>query len=332
MRAAHADYYRGARARASRPSCAGAGQAEAVAAARPGAAEPPRGGAPPRLHRPARRRRRLRVEPAHLLVDRRASSARCGVWMLELLGKEQPITPHTRAVAWFFALWGEMWQRPSRGGRRGPRRVRAAVHRERRRGCRGDGARRAGDRARAVARPRRRRPPRRELTRRSRALHDARQRLGARRSPRSRSAGSAWLRGDTDEALAHFDRGERGRRRRAATCSRARSRATTGRACFWSAAGRRGRAGVRPRRCWSRCRLHYEEGVAYGLEGMCAVAAARGDGDGAPARSSAAAAAIRQRIGVFDVEAFAVHTLAPRRAARERPRGRGRGRARGRAS
>jgi hypothetical protein len=37
------------------------------------------------------------------------------VWMLELLGKEQPITQHTRAVAWFLALWGEMWQRPSSG-------------------------------------------------------------------------------------------------------------------------------------------------------------------------------------------------------------------------
>ena len=37
------------------------------------------------------------------------------VWMLELLGKELPITQHTRAVAWFLALWGEMWQRPSEG-------------------------------------------------------------------------------------------------------------------------------------------------------------------------------------------------------------------------
>ena len=35
------------------------------------------------------------------------------VWMLELLGKDQPIRPHSRAIAWFFALWGEMWQRPS---------------------------------------------------------------------------------------------------------------------------------------------------------------------------------------------------------------------------
>ena len=35
------------------------------------------------------------------------------VWMLELLDKQEPISQHTRAVAWFFALWGEMWQHPS---------------------------------------------------------------------------------------------------------------------------------------------------------------------------------------------------------------------------
>ena len=66
------------------------------------------------------------------------------LWMLELLGKPQPITHHTRAIARFFALWGEMWRRPSDadGGR--PRRMRAPVHRERRRGCRGHGPGRAG--------------------------------------------------------------------------------------------------------------------------------------------------------------------------------------------
>ena len=33
--------------------------------------------------------------------------------MLELLGKEQPIRRAPAPIAWFFALWGEMWQRPS---------------------------------------------------------------------------------------------------------------------------------------------------------------------------------------------------------------------------
>ena len=47
--------------------------------------------------------------------------------------------------------------------------------------------------------------------------------------------------------------------------------------------------------------------MAYGLEGVCAVAAARGDAYRAGALA-VAAAAIRHRIGVFDVEAFTVHT------------------------
>jgi hypothetical protein len=54
-------------------------------------------------------------------------------------------------------------------------------------------------------------------------------------------------------------------------------------------------------------RLHHEEGIAYGLEGLCAVAAERGDGERAGALS-AAAAVIRHRIGVFEAEAFQVHT------------------------
>ena len=54
--------------------------------------------------------------------------------------------------------------------------------------------------------------------------------------------------------------------------------------------------------------LHHEGGIAFGLEGMCAVAAAHGEARRAGALS-AAAAAIRRRIGVFDVEAFTVHSI-----------------------
>ncbi|MFH8253302.1 ATP-binding protein, partial [Microbacterium sp. B2969] len=35
------------------------------------------------------------------------------LWMLELLGKQHPISTRTRAVAVFFTVWGEMWRRPS---------------------------------------------------------------------------------------------------------------------------------------------------------------------------------------------------------------------------
>ncbi len=53
--------------------------------------------------------------------------------------------------------------------------------------------------------------------------------------------------------------------------------------------------------------LHYDEGVAYGLEGICAVAAAHGEAWRAAALA-VAAGVIRHRIGIFDVEAFTVHT------------------------
>jgi hypothetical protein len=61
--------------------------------------------------------------------------------------------------------------------------------------------------------------------------------------------------------------------------------------------------------------LHFDEGVAYGLEGMSAIAALRGDAWRAGALA-VVAASIRQRIGVFDVEGFAVH-LPPLAALRE---------------
>jgi hypothetical protein len=62
--------------------------------------------------------------------------------------------------------------------------------------------------------------------------------------------------------------------------------------------------------------LHFEEGIAYGLEGLSAVAAIRDEAWRAGALS-AAAEQIRHRIGVFDVEAFTVHP-APLAALRER--------------
>ena len=52
-------------------------------------------------------------------------------------------------------------------------------------------------------------------------------------------------------------------------------------------------------------RLHFDEGVAFALEGTCAIAVARGDARRAGALA-AAAASIRQRIGGFDLGAYAV--------------------------
>ena len=111
MRAAHADYYIGL-VRQVAPGLSGAGQAGAV---RELGLDLPN----------------LRAAVRHLVYTDRLDDAgafawslliywwiagffgEVRVWMLELLDKQKPISQHTRAVAWFFALWGEMWQHPS---------------------------------------------------------------------------------------------------------------------------------------------------------------------------------------------------------------------------
>ena len=63
-------------------------------------------------------------------------------------------------------------------------------------------------------------------------------------------------------------------------------------------------------------RLHFVDGATYGIEGICAVAASRGDGWRAGALA-AVAAKIRETTGVYDIAGFAVHLepLAALRAA-----------------
>jgi hypothetical protein len=125
----------------------------------------------------------------------------------------------------------------------------------------------------------------------------------------------AWVRGRTDEAFEHFDR--------------ATTVAVAGNDLFTTSVAGNLRSRLKflngdvdaaekefVQTLMLSIRLHYDEGVAYSLEGLCAVAAARGDARRAGALS-VAAAGIRHRIGVFDVEAFTVHTphLAQLRAA-----------------
>ena len=325
MRVAHADYYV-ALVGGVAPGLRGAGQAEAV---RLLGLELPN----------------LRAAVRHLVYTNRLDDAgdfawsllvywwisgffsEVRLWMLELLEKQQPISQHTRAVAWFFALWGEMWQRPVRPGRRRARRVRPAVHRERRRGCRGDGARRAGDDADAVSRPRRGDGARRSCNEAVTTLRD----LGDGWAESMAEVGLGFLavvRGQIEEALAHFarsaeiaDEGQNMFTRVVAGNNRTRVLFMLGEVEaaeqeWFLDPGARGPPALR-------------RGRAYALEGICAVAAIRGDGWRAGALA-AAAATIRQRIGVFDVEGFAVH-VAPLDALRESDPERGRrGRARGR--
>ncbi|MDW4573842.1 DUF4062 domain-containing protein [Microbacterium sp. M3] len=228
------------------------------------------------------------------------------VWMLELLEKQhdQPITQHTRAIAWFFALWGEMWQRPSE-------QVVAGL---------GECVRlftESGDEdaaamalaARATARVQ---FSELDADKAEAELREAVVTLRERGNTWAEAITEvslgrlAWVRGATGDALAHFDR--------------ATSVAESGGDLFTtSVAGNlRSRLNFQLGRIEDAehefihtlllsVTLHYEEGVAYGLEGVCAVAAAHGEAWRAAALA-VAAGEIRRRIGIFDVEAFTVHT------------------------
>ncbi|GAA3633604.1 hypothetical protein GCM10022200_15940 [Microbacterium awajiense] len=301
MRAAHADYYSGLVARIA-PDLGGRGQAEAVAQLE--------------LELP-----NLRAAVRHLIyIDRLDDAgafawnlliywwiagffAEVRLWMLELLDKQHPISQHTRAVAWFFALWGEMWQHPSEqvvaglgeclrlftesGDDDAAAMVLAARATSRVQFSSLDVDKAESELRRAVVR-----------------LHD----LGnhwAEAITEVSLGRLCWVTGRTDDALTHFvtayeiaDAG--GDLFTSSVAGNLRARLTfslgdVGASEEWFV-----------RTLMLSIRLHYEEGVAYGLEGLCAVAAARGDAWRAGALATAAET-IRHRIGVFDVEAFTVH-------------------------
>lgn len=227
------------------------------------------------------------------------------VWMLELLGKELPIRPHSRAVAWFFALWGEMWQHPSEEVVAGLAEcVRLFTE---------SGDEDAAAMALAARATARVQLPQPDIETAARELEDAVQRLhrlgnGWGEAITRVSLGRvAWLRGDEAGALAHFRRASEVAESGGDLFTRSVAGNQIGRLLL--VGGKTSEAEDFFRRTLvDSITLHHEEGIAYGLEGMCAIAAAHGDAHRAGALS-AAAAAIRHRIGVFDVEAFTVHEI-----------------------
>ncbi|WP_314505701.1 DUF4062 domain-containing protein [uncultured Microbacterium sp.] len=233
------------------------------------------------------------------------------LWMLELLEKQQPITPHTRAVAWFFSLWSEMWQRPSDQVVTGLGEcVRLFTE---------SGDEDAAAMALAARATTRLQFPDLDADKAEEELTEAVARL--------RAIGDGWaesmaeiglgflsvVRGQIADALAHFsrsaeiaDQGQNMHTRIVAGNNRTRVLFMMGQV---EAAEQE----------WIltlglSARLHYVEGASYALEGMSAVAASRGDGWHAGALSMVAAT-VRQTTGIFDVAGFAVH-VAPLEALR----------------
>ncbi|GAA5034723.1 DUF4062 domain-containing protein [Microbacterium fluvii] len=302
MRAAHADHYRALVTRLA-PALRGEGQAEAV-------------------EQLGLELTNLRAAARHLVFTDRLDDAgdfawsmliywwiagffaEVRVWMLELLEKESPISQHTRAVAWFFTLWGELWQHPSQQVIAG---LGECVRLFRESGD--DDAAAMTQAARATARVQF--PDGdadlafEELTEATAKLHEIGN--GWAEAITEVSLGRlAWLQGRTDEAMEHFDH--------------AAGVAEAGQDLFTQSVAGNQRARLQlmrgetdaaaagfARTLVLSVRLHHDEGVAYGLEGLCAVAAARGEAWRAGALSTAAGS-IRHRIGFFDVEAFTVHT------------------------
>ncbi|WP_171013103.1 DUF4062 domain-containing protein [Microbacterium sp. 2FI] len=225
------------------------------------------------------------------------------LWMLELLDKRVPVATRTRAIAVFFTMWGDMWRRPSDQVIDGlgdaarlfvesgdPAAAAMAL------GARGSSRMRFADLDVSAAEA--------ELTQARDELH----RLG-----------DWWTEALTDVALGLLSlaRGE-----------------IEGSGVHFAAAAT---IGVRERDAFLRivagnnlARLHffggdvaaaaeeyavtlelsaelnYDEGAQYAFEGMSAIAAARGEAWRAGALA-AVAEAVRDRVGLFDVDGFAVH-------------------------
>ena len=314
-------------ARDGAASCGGAGQARRSPRSASSCAQPPRRGAPPRLHRPPRRRGATSPGACSSTGGSLGLFGEVRVWMLELLEQGASRSARTRAR--------------SRGSSRCGARCGSDPSHEVVAGL-GECVRlftESGDEdaaamalaARATARvqlpdARRRDRGARARPRRSSGSR-ARQRLGRGDHPTSRSAGSP---GCAARATTR-SRTSSGRPSSPTAGGDLFTRSVAGNQIGTAAAGARGsgrgRGGV-PATLLVSVRLHHEEGVAYGLEGLCAIAAAHGEARRAGALS-AAAAAIRHRIGVFDVEAFTVPLALAGRRAQDRPRGRRRGRAEG---
>ena len=235
------------------------------------------------------------------------------LWMLELLEKHQPISQRTRAVAEFFAMWSELWQHPSNE-------VVAGL---------GESARlfaESGDEdaaaialaGRATARLQ---FPDFDAEAVALELNEALatfRKVDDRWSESMAEVGLGWVDvvgGHLDGALAHFsrsaeiaDEGHDPYTRAVAGNNRTRVLFLTGQV---EAAEQEWFLTLR-----LSIRLHYEEGVAFALDGLAAIAATRGDAWRAGAFSQVAASA-RRRTGILDVEGLAVQR-APLAALRER--------------
>ncbi|MFF2487840.1 DUF4062 domain-containing protein [Microbacterium sp. NPDC058062] len=233
------------------------------------------------------------------------------LWMLELLEKRMPLTPRTRAIATFFPLWAELWQRPSdqvvedlgevvrlfteSGDEQAAAMALAAKASTRLQFADLDEEVFRAEIGEAIA-----------------TLHE----LGDRwaESLAEVVLGQfGMLRRDIPAALEHLGRAVD--IADAADDAFTRVVAGNNRARLRFVLGERDEAEAEfLLTLMLSIRLHFVDGATYGLEGMSAIAASHGDAWRAGALA-AVAATIRETTGIYDIEGFAVH-LAPLEALR----------------
>jgi tetratricopeptide (TPR) repeat protein len=301
MRIAHADYYLGLVRRVA-PGLRGSGQIGAVAEL---GLEVPN----------------LRAAARHLVQEDRLDEAGdfawtllaywwisgyfadVSLWMEELLSKRLPVSARTRAIATFFPLWAGLWQRPSDQVVEGlGEAVRLFTESGDAQGAAMALAARASTRLQF--------PDMDEATVRA-ELGEAIAKL--------HELGDSWAESlaevvlgqlgmvlrDIPAALAHLDRAVE----IADDADDAFTRVVAGnnRARLRFLLGDREIAEEEFLLTLTlSIRLHFLDGATYGIEGMCAIAAFRGDAWRAGALG-AFAAMIRETTGVYDIEGFAVH-------------------------
>ncbi|MCW3492397.1 DUF4062 domain-containing protein [Microbacterium sp. SSM24] len=234
------------------------------------------------------------------------------LWMLEVLADGRPLADRTRAIAIFYSVWGEMWQRPSdqvvadlgecvrlftaSGDEDAAAMALAARGTTRLQFPNPDGVAAATELTQAVAKLRE---------------------LGDGWGEALAEIGLGFISvgmGSIPDARTHFDRSAEIADAEQDIFTRAVAGNNRARIFFVL-----GDVEAAEREYWltldMSARLRFVEGAAYGLEGMCAIAAVRGD-----ARRAGIFAGVthvlRQTTGMFDVEGFSVH-VAPLAALRE---------------
>ncbi|MEZ3159079.1 DUF4062 domain-containing protein [Microbacterium sp. BWT-B31] len=233
------------------------------------------------------------------------------LWMLELLAAERPITARTRAIASFFTLWAELWQRPSE-------QVVSGLGECVRLFTESQDAHAAAMALTARASTRLQFPDLDPAIARA-ELEDAVGRLEALGDRWAQSLGEVALGqlevvcGDLPTALAHFDRAVEIAEQADDAFTRVVAGNNRARLRFLLGAGEDTEEEFLHTLRLS-IRLHFVDGATYGIEGMCAICALRGDAWRAGALA-AAATTIRKTTGIYDIAGLAVH-LGPLEAVR----------------